>query len=121
MPAGNEGVPVVDRGAALVAEGAGPLVEELVVGVEAGLVDRLPLALTLINLRTRTADGSAALSGFTQAVGYTLACLGPLLFGVLKDAGGSLAWPFAMLVASVLVMLVGAWQACRPRMLEDHW
>ena len=44
------------------------------------------MALTLINLRTRTAAGSAALSGFTQGVGYAVACLGPLLFGMLHDA-----------------------------------
>ena len=78
-----------------------------------------PLGLTLINLRTRTPAGSAALSGFTQGVGYTLACLGPLLFGLLHDVSGGLAWPFALLAASVLVMLAGAWQACRPRYLED--
>ena len=78
-----------------------------------------PLGLTLINLRTRTPTGSAALSGFTQGVGYTLACLGPLLFGILKDATAGLAWPFAMLAASVMLMLVGAWQACQPRYLED--
>ena len=78
-----------------------------------------PLGLTLINLRTRTPDGSAALSGFTQGLGYSLACLGPLLFGMLKDASGGWAWPFAMLSASVVVMLAGAWQACRPRFLED--
>ena len=78
-----------------------------------------PLGLTLINLRTRTPDGSAALSGFTQGLGYTLACLGPLLFGILKDATGGLGWPFAMLAMSVVVMLAGAWAACRPRFLED--
>jgi CP family cyanate transporter-like MFS transporter len=78
-----------------------------------------PLGLTLINLRTRTPTGSAALSGFTQGVGYTLACLGPLLFGLLKDASGGLAWPFAMLAVSVVLMLLGAWQACQPRFLED--
>ena len=78
-----------------------------------------PLGLTLINLRTRTPQGSAALSGFTQGLGYTLACLGPLLFGILKDATGALGWPFGMLAASVGVMLAGAWQACRPRFLED--
>ncbi|MBD7986976.1 MFS transporter [Luteimonas sp. Sa2BVA3] len=78
-----------------------------------------PLGLTLINLRTRTPDGSAALSGFTQGLGYTLACLGPLLFGILREASGGFAWPFAMLAASVVVMLLGAWQACRPRLLED--
>ncbi len=78
-----------------------------------------PLGLTLINLRTRTPEGSAALSGFTQGLGYTLACLGPLLFGILKDATGGMGWPFAMLAMSVVVMLAGAWAACRPRFLED--
>ena len=80
-----------------------------------------PLSLTLINLRTRTAGGSAALSGFTQGVGYTLSCAGPLLFGVLHQATGGWTWSFAFLLLCVAVMLAGAWQACRPRMLEDHW
>ena len=44
-----------------------------------------PLSLTLINLRTRTPAGSARLSGFMQGVGYSLSCLGPLLFGWLHD------------------------------------
>lgn len=80
-----------------------------------------PLALTLINLRTRTPGGSAALSGFMQGVGYALASLGPLLFGVLHEATGGWAWPFAMLAASVVVMALGGWQACKPRTLEDAW
>lgn len=80
-----------------------------------------PLALTLINLRTRTPGGSAALSGFMQGLGYALACIGPLLFGVLREATGGWRWPFAMLGASVVVLLVGSWLACRPRMLEDAW
>ncbi|MEV0297870.1 MFS transporter [Nocardia sp. NPDC050710] len=78
-----------------------------------------PMALTLINLRTRTAQGSAALSGFTQGVGYAVACLGPLLFGMLHTATGGWLAPFAMLSVAVLVLLAGAWQACKPRMLED--
>ena len=44
-----------------------------------------PLSLTLINLRTRTPAGSAKLSGFMQGVGYSLSCLGPLLFGLLHE------------------------------------
>ncbi|WP_051498970.1 MFS transporter [Nocardia sp. BMG51109] len=80
-----------------------------------------PMGLTLINLRTRTQAGSASLSGFTQGVGYTVACVGPLLFGVLHDATGGWGAPFALLVVAVLVLLAGAWQACRPRMLEDTW
>jgi MFS transporter, CP family, cyanate transporter len=80
-----------------------------------------PLALTLINLRTRTPTGSAALSGFMQGVGYTLSCAGPLLFGVLHGATGGWRWPFAMLYGFVAVLLVGGWLACKPRALEDSW
>ena len=80
-----------------------------------------PLALTLINLRTRGPAGSAALSGFMQGVGYALSCLGPLLFGVLHDLSGGWMVPFAMLGVSVAVLLYGGWLACRPRMLEDSW
>ncbi|WP_442941254.1 MFS transporter [Nocardia sp. NBC_00403] len=80
-----------------------------------------PMALTLINLRTRTPQGSASLSGFTQGVGYAVACVGPLLFGMLHTATGGWLAPFAMLSVAVLVLLIGAWQACKPRMLEDTW
>ncbi|WUD70021.1 MFS transporter [Nocardia sp. NBC_00508] len=80
-----------------------------------------PMALTLINLRTRTPGGSAALSGFTQGVGYAVACVGPLLFGMLRTATGGWLVPFAMLGVAVLVLLAGAWQACKPCMLEDTW
>ena len=80
-----------------------------------------PLSLTLINLRTRTPAGSAALSGFSQGVGYTVACLGPLLFGLLHEATGGWAWPFAMLSVAVGVGLIGGYVACKPRMLEDSW
>ncbi|MGZ4520359.1 MAG: MFS transporter, partial [Mycobacteriaceae bacterium] len=80
-----------------------------------------PLSLTLINLRTRTPAGSAALSGFSQGVGYTVACLGPLLFGLLHDSTGGWAWPFAMLSCAVVVLMIGGYVACKPRMLEDSW
>jgi CP family cyanate transporter-like MFS transporter len=80
-----------------------------------------PMALTLINMRTRTAQDSASLSGFTQGVGYAVACVGPLLFGMLHTATDGWLAPFAMLSVAVLVLLVSAWQACKPRMLEDTW
>jgi CP family cyanate transporter-like MFS transporter len=80
-----------------------------------------PMSLTLINLRTRTGAGSAALSGFTQGLGYAVACIGPILFGVLHDVTGGWGWPFAMLLGAVAVMTAGAYQACKPRYLEDSW
>ncbi len=80
-----------------------------------------PLTLTLINLRTRTPQGSAALSGFMQGVGYSLSCLGPLLFGWLHARTGGWQASFAFLLLCVGLVLVGAWFACRPRLLEDCW
>ena len=80
-----------------------------------------PLGLVLINLRTRTPAGSAMLSSFVQGVGYTAACLGPLLFGLLRDWSGHWAWPVAFLGLCVAVMAWGGWRACRPRYFEDEW
>lgn len=80
-----------------------------------------PLSLTLINLRTRTPAGSSRLSGFVQGVGYSLSCLGPLLFGWLHDLAHGWALPFAFLALCLLALLYGGWLASRPRMLEDTW
>lgn len=80
-----------------------------------------PLSLTLINLRTRTPGGSSRLSGFVQGVGYSLSCLGPLLFGWLHAATHGWTWPFAFLAVCLLALLYGGWLASRPRMLEDTW
>ncbi|MCL7713682.1 CynX/NimT family MFS transporter [Stenotrophomonas mori] len=80
-----------------------------------------PLGLTLINLRTRTPAGSAALSGFMQGVGYSLASLGPLLFGALHAHSGGWGASFGFLMTCTLVLLTAAWFACKPQQLEDHW
>ncbi|WP_449373384.1 MFS transporter [Arthrobacter psychrolactophilus] len=80
-----------------------------------------PLALLLINHRTRTQQGAGALSGFGQGMGYTIACLGPLLFGLLHQWTGSWTAPFIFLFISLLLLGVGAWIICRPKMLEDDF
>ncbi|GAA1084208.1 CynX/NimT family MFS transporter [Tsukamurella spumae] len=80
-----------------------------------------PMALTLVNLRTRTGAGSASLSGFMQGVGYLAACVGPLGFGLLHEATHGWTAPFLLLAACLVVLGVGGYQACKPRMLEDTW
>ena len=40
-----------------------------------------PLILTLIGLRSRTPEGTAALSAFTQSAGYLIAAVGPFAVG----------------------------------------
>ncbi|WP_051407211.1 MFS transporter [Nocardia sp. CNY236] len=97
---------------------AAPIVWVVLLGIGPST---FPMVLTLINLRTRTPDGSAALSGFTQGVGYAVSCAGPLLFGILRTQTGGWLVPFAGLGVALVVLLVSAWQACKPRMLEDTW
>lgn len=79
-----------------------------------------PLVLVLLGLRARTPEGTAALSGFTQSVGYLFAAIGPLGMGVLHDATGSWTVPLvALLVLSVPQLLV-ALSVSRPTFVEDQ-
>ena len=80
-----------------------------------------PLVLVLINLRTRTAEGSIALSGFTQGIGYLIGALGPLLVGVLHEASGGWTWPVVFLMATVVFVVLGGLVVARPHVLEDDW
>lgn len=79
-----------------------------------------PLSLLLINHRTRTKLGAGALSGFSQGVGYALACIGPLLFGLLHQATGNWASGFIFLFCTLAVLGFGAYFACKPVYLEDQ-
>ncbi|MCU1408233.1 MAG: transporter permease [Microbacteriaceae bacterium] len=78
-----------------------------------------PLSLVLINLRTRTHDGSVALSGFVQSVGYTIGALGPIMVGVLRETTGGWTWPLIALIITALTATISAVVISRPHMLED--
>ncbi|PYI68677.1 MFS transporter [Arthrobacter livingstonensis] len=80
-----------------------------------------PLSLLLINHRTRTHLGAGALSGFGQGMGYALACVGPLFFGLLRQWTGSWTAPFMFLFATLVLLGAGAYIICRPKMLEDDF
>ena len=96
---------------------AGGVVWAALVGVGSG---SFPLALTMIALRTRTADATASLSAFSQSVGYVLAGGGPLLVGVLHGRSGSWTGSFVLLFAVLGVLVVAGWQAGQPRFVEDE-
>jgi CP family cyanate transporter-like MFS transporter len=76
--------------------------------------------LTMIGRRSRTPDGTAALSGFAQSIGYVIAGLGPLGTGLMHDATGSWTGPVAVLLVSAI--LIGAFGTVvnRERFLEDE-
>jgi CP family cyanate transporter-like MFS transporter len=78
-----------------------------------------PLALVLINLRTRTHQGSVALSGFVQSVGYTLGAFGPLVVGLLHQLTGAWTWPLVFLIATALAVTLAGAVISRPHLLED--
>ena len=79
-----------------------------------------PIILTLIGLRTRTSPATAALSGFTQSVGYLLSAIGPFGVGVLHAASGGWTLPLVVMAAlSVPLMLIGMYVG-RPSHIEDQ-
>ena len=96
---------------------AGGVLWAALVGVGSG---SFPLALTMLGLRTRTADATASLSAFAQSVGYVLAGGGPLLVGVLHGRSGGWTGSFVLLFGALAVLVVAGWFAARPRFVEDE-
>lgn len=76
--------------------------------------------LTMIGRRAHTPDGTAALSGFAQSVGYVIAGLGPLGTGLLHEATGTWTVPVAVLLVSAVLIGVFGTVVNRERYLEDE-
>jgi CP family cyanate transporter-like MFS transporter len=79
-----------------------------------------PIVLTLIGLRARTPQGTAALSGFTQSTGYLMAALGPLGMSVLYDATGGWNAPLLMLTLLMVPQVLLGMYVARPAAIEDQ-
>jgi MFS transporter, CP family, cyanate transporter len=83
----------------------------LVTGVGAGVL--FFLALTFFSLRAADPRSSAALSGMGQSIGYLVASVGPVLFGLLHDATGGWRVPLAVLAGVAAVHTVVGLRAGR--------
>lgn len=81
---------------------------------------QLTMSMTLMATRARTADHSTALSGMAQAVGYIVAAIGPLFFGVILGATGSWVAPFALIWIAAGTQLVIGLLVGRPRFILDR-
>lgn len=79
-----------------------------------------PIVLVLIGLRSRTPAGTAALSGFTQSMGYLVAVTGPFSVGVLHDATDGWTAPLLVLVALMVPQVLVGLYAARPAYIEDQ-
>ena len=95
---------------------AGAWLWAVLVGVAASV---FPVVLTLIGLRARTSEGTAALSGFTQSVGYLIAAIGPFGMGFLYELTGGWTVPLIALIVLVVPQLVAGLMVARPSYIED--
>jgi len=78
-----------------------------------------PLVLALIALRARTSEGTAALSGFAQSVGYLISAIGPFGMGVLYETTGGWTVPLTALLVLVVAQLAAGLMVARPAYIED--
>ncbi|MGY1808546.1 CynX/NimT family MFS transporter [Blastococcus sp. SYSU D00669] len=79
-----------------------------------------PMALTLIGLRARTPETTAALSTVTQGWGYLLSGAGPLLVGVLRGLTGGYTGMFVLAFAGVALLGAAGWVVTRQRYVDDE-
>ena len=102
----------------LVAPVGGAWLWMLLGGIGSGI---FPLTLTMIGLRSVRVPVTAALSAFSQSVGYLIAGTGPLLVGLLLQLSGE-NWtgPLLLLLLADLLSFGFGWYAGRPCHVEDE-
>jgi CP family cyanate transporter-like MFS transporter len=79
-----------------------------------------PACLVLINVRSRTHEGSVALSGFMQGIGYTLGAVGPLVVGLLFELTGAWIVPLIFLLGTALTAIFAGSVISRAGFVEDE-
>ncbi|HEX9336670.1 MAG TPA: MFS transporter, partial [Pseudonocardiaceae bacterium] len=95
----------------LVAPGAAPWLWTVCVGVGMGV---FAIAVALIPLRTKNSEDTRALSTMTQGIGYLLAAVGPLAFGLLHGATGGWTASLTLMLAGLGIQAVIGYFAGRP-------
>jgi CP family cyanate transporter-like MFS transporter len=103
----------------LVAPTAAPYLWVVLIGVGSGAC--FALALALIVLRARRVAETARLSAMAQTVGYLISAVGPLIFGILREATGSWTAPLVLLMLLLVPQLWCGALAGRARVLADRF
>ena len=82
------------------------------------------LAMMFFTLRTNTPDQAASISGMAQSIGYLLAAVGPVLFGILHDFTGSWTAPLYTFIIVATILFISGLYAGKRRVispgLEQH-
>ncbi len=102
----------------LFAPQAAPWLWVVLIGLEPLL---FPLTLVLLGLRARTHEGSVALSGFVQSVGYAIVALFPVGIGLLHGATGSWTAPLIVLAFVIAAAVPAGFVVARRTTIEDEW
>ena len=100
----------------LVAPRAGSYFWVVLVGLGGGM---FPLSLTMVGLRSRAPEATAALSAFSQSIGYIIAGIGPLTVGLLRGSTGGWGTSFVLLFVDLAVMAAAGWVAGSPSFVDD--
>jgi CP family cyanate transporter-like MFS transporter len=99
----------------LLAPLAAPWLWMIVLGVGQGA--SFALALLIIALRPADPATVTALSAVAQSVGYVIAALGPMVFGLLREVSGGWSVPLIAVLGVLAVQILAGWFAGRPATL----
>ena len=89
----------------------------IILGIASGFA--FGLVTTLFSLRTESAQTATKLSGMAQSLGYLLAAVGPLLFGVVHDVTHHWVASLFILLIMAFVILFFASGAGRNQTVEE--
>jgi CP family cyanate transporter-like MFS transporter len=79
-----------------------------------------PLALVLVNTRTRSQPVTVGLSAFVQGVGYVVAGIFALIVGGVHDVTGSWQAPIILLLATLVLVVPAALILRHDRQVDDE-
>ena len=81
----------------------------IMIGIAGGAA--FGLSMMFFTLRTRSPHEAANLSGMAQSFGYSLAAIGPVLFGLLHDFTSSWTIPMLIIIVATLIVLLSGMKA----------
>lgn len=99
----------------LVGKGFIIVLSVILIGLASGTT--FSLSMMFFSLRTKSAKQAAAISGMSQAIGYLLAAIGPVLFGGLYDLTNAWVLPMSMLLTAAFMLLIAGVQSGRDRVI----
>ncbi|MGN7359903.1 CynX/NimT family MFS transporter [Paenibacillus sp. SAF-054] len=103
----------------LLLTGVQALVPAAVIPIGMGTGAAFGLVTMFFVLRTRHSQQAAELSGMAQSVGYLLAAVGPLLFGLVHDMTGSWTAAILLLIAAGIIYMLAGWGAGNNRYVGE--